>query len=83
MHICMRTTIDIPDALLDRARPILASRNMTLRALVVDALERLLAAKGHRFKLADASVGYEAKPGEGVSAAAVNRAIDEMGEPSR
>lgn len=83
MHICMRTTIDIPDALLKRARPILASRNMTLRAVVVDALDRLVETKHPRFQLRDASVGHEAKSGARVSTDAINRAIEELGEPSR
>lgn len=38
----MRTSIDIPDPLLRRARRVARSRGTTLRALVVDGLRALL-----------------------------------------
>ncbi|GAB4170936.1 MAG: hypothetical protein Fur0032_09990 [Terrimicrobiaceae bacterium] len=81
MHMHMRTTIDMPDDLLRRAKPLLAERKMTLRALVIDALERVLEAPATPFRLRDASAGQPAN-GRGVSGRAINRAIDEMRKPS-
>lgn len=83
MHLCMRTTVDIPDALLERARPILASRKLTLRSVVLDAIERLLDSRRPQFRLRDASVGHRPKRGKGVAARAINAAIDEMRERHR
>ena len=77
----MRTTIDVPDDLLKRARPLLAERKMTFRALVIDAVERAIETPSVPFRLRDASVGY-AGHGRGVSSKAINRAIDEAREPS-
>lgn len=79
MHRHMRTTIDVPDDLLKRARPVLAERNMTFRALVIDAVERAIRDPLVPFKLRDASAG---EGGGGVSPKAINRAIDEAREPS-
>lgn len=78
----MRTTIDIPDALFERAKPALAKRQMTLRALVVDALEQLLAPPQRGFRLRDASTGHLPESEEPVGNDAINRAIEELGEPS-
>ena len=83
MHIHMRTTVDIPDALLERARPLLAARQMTLKSLVVDALERLIGTEAPSFKLRDASVGYASGEGKKVSNDEINRTLDEINEPAR
>lgn len=83
MLLCMRTTVDVPDALLERVRPVLAQRGLTLRAVVVDALERLLAPEPQPFRLRDASTGYTPEPGTAVPSAAIDQAIDELDEPSR
>lgn len=83
MHIYMRTTVDIPDALLERARPLLAARQMTLKALVVDALERLVGAEAPSFKLRDASVGYARGADNEVSNDEINRAVDELNDQAR
>lgn len=88
MHICtfinmylyMRTTIDMPDDLMARTRPFLAERNMTFRALVIDAIERTLAVPSTPFQLRDASAGSEPE-GDGVSGEAINQAIDELRTP--
>lgn len=80
MHICMRTTVDIPDQLLERVKPILLEKRLTLRSVVVDALERLTRPDETTFQLRDASVGYVAESGAGVSASQVNVAIEELGE---
>jgi putative antitoxin of VapBC-like toxin-antitoxin system len=42
MHTCMRTTLDIEDALLRRARRQAASEGRTLTAVIEDALRALL-----------------------------------------
>ena len=54
---CMRTSIDIPDALMARIRAELAKRNMTFREAVITGLRStLLEPKpGVDFKLRDAS----------------------------
>lgn len=81
MHRHMRTTIDMPDELLERVKPLLISRKMTLRALVIDAVERAVAAPSVEFKLRDASAGASAS-GKGVSGEAINRLIDKLREPT-
>ena len=42
MLMCVRTTIDIPDALLSRARERALAQGTTLRAVVADALRSAL-----------------------------------------
>ena len=81
MHKHMRTTIDVPDDLLKRARPLLVERKMTFRALVIDAIERVIEAPPVSFRLRDASVGYSGDD-RGVSSESINRAINEAREPS-
>ena len=78
MLLCMRTTIDLPDPLLKRVRKVLAARNMTLRSLVISALERELCPKPRKFKLREASAGYDPKGRRGVTAEQINRAIDDQ-----
>jgi hypothetical protein len=78
MHMHMRTTIDMPDDLLRRIRPLLAERKMTFRALVIDALDRVIETRPVSFRLRDASVGED---NAGVSSEAINRAIDAAREP--
>lgn len=79
MHRHMRTTIDVPDDLLKRAKPFLADRRMTLRALLIDALQSVIKSPMAPFKLRDASAGAEEG---GVSSEAINNAIDEARGPS-
>jgi hypothetical protein len=81
MFMHMRTTIDVPDDLLRRTRPVLAARKMTFRALVIDAVERVLEVPPVSFKLRDASAGHKSRTGE-VPNEAINRAINEVREPS-
>lgn len=84
MLLCMRTTVDVPDALLKRARPVLARKGLTLRAVVIDALERLLAPDAaEAFRLRDASAGYSPGAGAHVSNEEINRTIDDVREPTR
>lgn len=81
MHMHMRTTIDVPDELLKRVRPVLAERKMTFRALVIDAVERAIQAPATSFRLRDASAGH-AGDDSAVSAEAINHAIDAAREPA-
>ena len=76
----MRTTIDMPDLLMKRVRRLLADRNMTFRALVIDALEQAIREEAPAFRLRDAAVGCVDRGRCGVSAEAINRAIDEQRE---
>ena len=63
----VKTTIDIADPLLERARKLAAERGTTLREVVEDALRDLIARESPRrrkFKLRDASVrGKGLQPG--------------------
>jgi hypothetical protein len=77
IYLCMRTSIDIPDALMERAKRAAAKRKTTLRRLVLDALEQSLREKPQPFRLRDASAG---DPADVVEAAAITRAIDEQRE---
>jgi len=55
----MKTTIDLPDDLLERAKSAAAAENTTLRALVTEGLRWVLSrrrGRGERFVLRDAGV---------------------------
>lgn len=60
MLICVRTTIDIPDALFARAKRLAQARRTTFRDLAIQGLEAVLE-QGRRqqkpFRLRDASFG--------------------------
>ena len=84
MLLCMRTTIEMPDALFRRAKVRMAERGVTFRSLVIDAVEQALAERpASPFVLREASAGYGAGRKEKVSRKAINRAIDEGREPRR
>ena len=53
----MRTSIDVPDALLNKARKVARERGGTLRELVIEGLRAVLErqARAPRFRLRDAS----------------------------
>lgn len=57
----MKTTVEIPDALLDEARKLAARQNTTLRVLIIESLRRVVAERkrGGAFKLRDASFAGE------------------------
>ncbi len=59
MHLCMRTTIDLPDALFARAKRLAQTRGTTLRELTIEGLESVLDRHRRRgpFRLRDASFG--------------------------
>jgi metal-responsive CopG/Arc/MetJ family transcriptional regulator len=71
----MRTSIDIPDALLERAKRAAARRKTSLRRIVLDALEQSLREKTRPFRLRDASAGSASVV---VDEAMINQAIDEQ-----
>lgn len=73
----MRTTIDMPDALMERVKTVAAKRKTTFRALVVDALERTLDEPLQDFQLQDAAVGPTADIIDSVNTQTINQAIDE------
>jgi len=54
----MKTTIELPDALLAQARRYVASRNMTMKALIEQGLRKVMAEKqmAPKFTLRDGSV---------------------------
>jgi hypothetical protein len=53
----MKTTVEIPDALLDEARKLAARQDSTLRVLIVEGLRRIVAERKRAggFKLRKAS----------------------------
>jgi Arc/MetJ family transcription regulator len=55
----MKTTIEIPDALLEEARRVASARATTVKALVVSGLRRELQERSRspKFRLRDASFG--------------------------
>ena len=52
----MKTTIDVPDAVLERARAVAASRSISLEGVVVEALEE------HLRRCGDAPAGRGPEP---------------------
>jgi Bacterial antitoxin of type II TA system, VapB len=63
----MKTTLEIPDPLLDQVRRIAARDGETLRSLVEQGLRKVVAernAKAKPFKLRDGSVGTPGGPSE-------------------
>lgn len=67
----MKTTIEIPDALLTAARRAAAHDGVTLRALMIEGLHKALAARrrDEKFRLRDASFAGEGlQPGLGDGA---------------
>ena len=78
----MRTSVDIPDALLQRARKVMARRHTTLRALIEEGLRRVLRddERQEAFELRDASFRGKAMFAPGASEADVARAIREFNE---
>jgi hypothetical protein len=55
----MKTTVEIPDALLEEARKVAARQRTTLRVLIIEGLRRVTAERKRAgtFRLRDASVG--------------------------
>lgn len=68
----MRTTIDIPDSLMERVKKY--KGNMTFRSLVISSLEKALATEAVDFVLRDGSVGEAGD--EPVSSREINEQID-------
>lgn len=81
MCLCMRTTIDMPDGLMQRVREVSAARNTTFRALVIEALEKILEPDRKPFQLRDASAGKAYDPSQGgLSPLQINQQIDQVRE---
>jgi Arc/MetJ family transcription regulator len=80
MH--MRTTIELSDSLLARARKVMAKRKTTLRALVEEGLGRVLNEERpvRPFQLREAS--FSGEPGfvNGVGAQDISRVLGELNE---
>lgn len=78
----MRTSIDIPDALMAQVRVALSERNITFREAVIEGLRRTLLHPGGTtdFTLRDASFKREAGFAPGFGADALTQAIREDGE---
>lgn len=82
MHI-MRTTIELSDNLLARAKKLMAKRKLTLRALVEEGLRRVLdeeQAESRRFELEDASFKGPRGFAEGMSEQDLARVLRETNE---
>ncbi len=81
IYLYIKTTIDMPDALMQRVKTVAAQRKTTFRALVVDALERSLDQPSAAFQLEDAAVGPPPEAGDPVDNETINRAIDAQRDP--
>lgn len=82
IHI-VRTTIELSDSLLARARKLMVKRKLTLRALVEEGLRRVLdeaQAERARFVLPDASFKGPLGFADGVTEADLSRVLREMNE---
>ncbi|TVR53230.1 MAG: hypothetical protein EA425_03670 [Puniceicoccaceae bacterium] len=69
----------MPDNLARKVKRVAAERKTTMRALILDAIERSLEEPRRDFRLRDASAGDPADPK--VAAETVNQAIDALREP--
>lgn len=79
MLLCMRTTIDMPDALMRRLKHLAAERKSTLRELIIHSVEQHLDSPSVAFKIRNASVGGpEDNP---VSSQQIQKAISTINEP--
>ncbi len=68
MHVCMRTTFDLPDQLLDRARRVAQEAGSSMRDLVIEGLTEVIARrsrlKDQPYRLQDCAVqGEGLQPG--------------------
>lgn len=82
---CMRTSVDIPDLLMARARRAMRQRGVTLRELVIDGLRRSLedSNKPTRFVLRDAAWRGPKGFAPGVTAEDLPRLMREMNDEWR
>jgi metal-responsive CopG/Arc/MetJ family transcriptional regulator len=72
----MRTSIDLPDSLLQRVKRRLSEQRLTFRSFVIAALEQSLSEESVPFVLRDASIG-ELRD-RTVSAEEINGALEEQ-----
>jgi len=80
--LCMRTTVDLPDPLLRRARRFMKARGMTLRELLERGLREVLDNEAPEvgFELTDAAFSGEQGFAPGAAAGDVPSAIRRMNE---
>ena len=78
MHLCMRTTIDLPDSLIQKAKNRMHKNKQTLRSLIIKGLEQVLEEDSKPFRLRDASVG--SPNSKKISSEEINKAIDAQRE---
>ena len=71
----------MPDSLMQKVKAVSISRKTSVRALVIEALEKSLAQNEIPFELRDASAG-KVKKKPRVTAAQVNAEIDQLREGS-
>ena len=66
----MKTTVEIPDSLLEDARRLAARQQTTLRVLIIEGLRRVVAERkrGGAFKLRDATFGGSGLQSDAVGA---------------
>jgi hypothetical protein len=88
MFLCMRTTIDIPDDLLAKAKRIAAESKRPLRAVIEDALREALTRRRHSAKCAPVSLptfhGGGLQPGVDLDdTASLLDLMDAAGDPRR
>ncbi len=59
MVICMKTTVEIPDKTLSAAKQFAAKKKLTLRELIITALQQILEGPSRieQYELPDCSVG--------------------------
>ena len=72
----MRTTVDLPESLMDRVKNRIRERKMTFRSMVISALEKALEEDLKPFHLRDASAGESSRTI--ISSEEINRHIDEQ-----
>lgn len=78
----MKITLYLPERILRRVKKVATARNVTFRALVIDALERSLEVRSGKFRLRDAFVGAKPDGLKDLSPETVNRTINAQREHS-
>jgi hypothetical protein len=80
----MRTTIDMPDPILRKAKMIASQKKTTLRMVILEALEQSFTKEKNVFILEDASVGsVPTDRAQFVTTSTINQMIDELRDTSR
>lgn len=62
-YLCMRTTIDLPDTLFERAKSVALQRRLTLKSFITQAVQHEIdAAKPPRLRMTQAPISLELVP---------------------